>query len=209
MRSMGHLPIVNRISEHFRANRFEVFLQMLHVGPEDRILDVGGSPYFWLGSGIEPRVTILNIGLPQIRPEPFSWVQGDACAMSMIADQEFDVVFSNSVIEHVGDLPEQQRMAEEVRRVAKRYWVQTPYKHFPIEPHFIFPFFQYLPARLRYSVARVWPFSFAKRGGSDPVKSASTIWLLDMNQFQTLFPDAQFQREKVLGLTKSLLAYRT
>lgn len=208
MRSMNHSLVVNRISEHFRSKRFEQFLQILHIDPNDRILDVGGSPYFWIGSGLESQVTILNIGLPKNRPQPFIWLQGDACDMSTITDCAYDVAFSNSVIEHVGDYTGQQQMANEVRRVAQRYWVQTPYKHFPIEPHFIFPFFQYLPKPVRFWVARVWPFSFAKRGGGDPVKSASTIWLLDEKQFHALFPDAEFLHEKAFGLTKSLLAYR-
>jgi hypothetical protein len=63
--------------------------------------------------------------------------------------------FSNSVIEYVGDFPDQQRMADEVRRVGDRYRVQSMSKHFPIEPRFVFPFYQHLPLWLRRQVARV------------------------------------------------------
>ncbi|WP_255695553.1 methyltransferase domain-containing protein [Rhodohalobacter sp. 614A] len=56
----------------------------------------------------------------------FQYVQGDALDMHMFEDKSFDVVFSNSVIEHVGSFENQRRFADEVRRVGKAYWVQTP-----------------------------------------------------------------------------------
>ncbi len=59
-------------------------------------------------------------------------------------DREFDIAFSNSVIEHVP--PElQAAFAAEVSRVADRYFVQTPNRYFPIEPHYQLPLFQFLP----------------------------------------------------------------
>jgi hypothetical protein len=206
--AMQHSPLVNSISDTYRRRRFAQFLRILSVSPSDKILDVGGTTYFWAGSGLEQNVTLFNVTLPDCRPVPYIWVQGDACQMSMFADQSFDVVFSNSVIEHVGNFGRQQQMANEIRRVGKRYWVQTPYKHFPIEPHFIFPFFQYLPDGLRIEVAKHWPLSFAKRQGRDPTIDARTIWLLDRCQFQALFPEAQLEVETFLGLTKALLVYK-
>jgi len=176
------------------------------VGRGDRILDVGGYAYFWDGSGLEQNVTILNVQLPQVRKGPFEWVEGDACCMGMFADQSFDVVFSNSVIEHVGAFERQAAMAREVRRVAGRFWVQTPYKHFPIEAHFVFPGFQYLPARLREVVAKGWPFSYAKMLGLDPIQEARHIWLLDRRRMSALFPDAELLLERFAGLPKALIA---
>lgn len=179
---------------------------MLDVQPGDTILDVGGASYTWAGTGLEANVTILNVRLPENCPDPFRWIAGDACDMSMFGDSAFDIVFSNSVIEHVGNISRQRRMADEVRRVGPKYWVQTPNRHFPIEVHFLFPFFQYLPSRVRIAIAKVWPFSFSKALGLDPVFEAEHIWLLTYRQMHALFPDALIHREMLLGLTKSLIA---
>lgn len=197
------------VNNKFRQVRFQNFLERLQVTAQDKILDVGGYQHFWEGSNLEKNVTILNIELPQQLPPPFTWVQGDACAMTMFQDQQFDIVFSNSVIEHVGDMARQQLFAQEVQRVAKKYWVQTPYKHFPIEPHFVFPFYQYLPRQSRNFIAKVWPFSFAKMLNLDPIAEAEHIWLLGKRDLRTLFRNAELYHENFMGLTKSLIVYRT
>jgi len=137
---------------------------------------------------------------------PLKHVPGDARNMHMFETRSFDVVFSNSVIEHVGDISNQRMMAKEVMRVGKNYWVQTPYKHFPIEMHFLFPFFQYLPKSLQYKVARIWPWSFAKALDLDVRFEIDHIWLLDVSSLKSLFPGAIIMREYFLGLVKSLIA---
>jgi hypothetical protein len=192
----------------FRVKRLQLFLKLLEVKPTDQILDVGGRPDTWGGTGLEGNVTILNIDLPESRPQPFRWIASDACEMTALRDHSFDIVFSNSVIEHVGDFGRQEMMAHEVRRVGRKYWVQTPYKHFPIEIHFLFPFYQYLPRPLRIGVGRVRPFSHAQVLGLDPIQAADDICLLDRTGFRLLFTDAQILSERFCGLTKSLIAVR-
>ena len=132
-------------SSKLRRDRFNKFVKILALNQDTRILDVGGTADIWLGSGFEKNVTILNIGSNNSSTTNIKFVQGDACNIEMFQDKEFDVIYSNSVIEHVGDLNRQQLFAHEIKRVTKKYWIQTPYKHFPIEPHFLFPFFQYFP----------------------------------------------------------------
>ncbi len=200
---------IRNLASPFRKKRFQEFLEVLEVRASDSILDVGGLAETWEGTALEQNVTILNLRLSENRPKPFRWIEADACAMDMIDDQSFDIVFSNSVIEHVGDLTRQRELANEVRRVGKKYWVQTPYKHFPLEIHFLFPFLQYLPHDLRIEVAKAWPFSYSKMLKLDPVYEAEHIWLLDRSRFRSLFPDAQILSEKFMGITKSLIALKS
>lgn len=194
------------LKSSFRVKRFQKFIDILSISSTDEILDVGGSPEIWDGSGFEKNVTILNKNLPQDRSSAYNWVDGDACNMYKFANQSFDVVFSNSVIEHVGELNKQQEMASEIKRVGKKYWIQTPYKHFPIEIHFLFPFFQYLSKEIQLFLARKWPFSYAKNLNLDPEYEVEHIWLLDYKNISGLFPECDILKERFYGITKSLIA---
>lgn len=49
------------LSHKLRKERFSVFLDKLEVSSDDTILDVGGHPNTWLGTGLEANVTLLNI----------------------------------------------------------------------------------------------------------------------------------------------------
>src|SRR5207237_1387080 len=114
---------------------------------------------------------------------------------------------SNSVIEHVGDRPQQRTFAREIQRVGKRYWVQAPNRNFPVEPHFLFPAFQFLPISMRVVVARWWPFSWDKDYGATTASlehSARTIRLPSARELTEFFHDGVLEREVVFGLTKSL-----
>jgi len=192
---------------NFRNKRFDLFIKLFNVKYGDKILDVGGYSYTWEGSGLEKNVTLLNLDKPRI-VSPFKYIIGDARDMTMFDDKYFDIIFSNSVIEHVGNYEEQKKMSQEIRRVAKKYWVQTPYKHFPIEIHFLFPYFQYLPLSLKLIIAKTWPFSFSKKLGLDPKTTVENIWLLNIREFKSLFYDAEIEKEKFLGLYKSLIAIK-
>ena len=50
-------------------------------------------------------------------------------------DKAFDWVFSNAVIEHVGEDDEQLLFLNEMMRVAKNVFFTTPNKFFPVETH--------------------------------------------------------------------------
>jgi hypothetical protein len=198
------------LAARFRRTRFRRFVELLAVTSTDRILDVGGDPGWWAGSGYERQVTLLNLSFSE-RPAPFEYLVADARAMTAVGTRAFDVVHSNSVIEHVGSWEDQQSMAREIARVGRRYWVQTPSRHFPLEPHFLFPFFQYLPAGLQRRVALSWPFSHYRRGSAPPeviLAELGRLRLLDRRHLRALFPDAEVFAETAAGWPKSLVAYR-
>ena len=129
--------------------------------------------------------------------------------MSVIGDRAFDVVFSNSVIEHLGIFEDQQSMAAEIRRVGKRYYVQTPNRFFPIEPHFLVPFFQFLPIGLKARMLRRIDLGWYKKVPSLELarKTVQSIRLLSEKDLSKLFPEAHLYRERFCGLVKSFVAY--
>ena len=202
----------------FRSKRFRFFrelvepLQRAKRGPLS-LLDVGGTENYWrtmgfLDCGIE--FTILNLDPFQPTHAAVKSAVGDAREMKEYGDQSFDVVYSNSVIEHVGDLSDQCRMADEIRRIARNYFVQTPNYWFPLEPHFLTPGFQWLPLS-----ARAWLIQKTSLGHLDRVPDphdalelVKSFRLLDQREMCSLFPDGSVWRERVAGLTKSITLYR-
>ena len=185
-------------SNKYRQRRMRKFLELVPVDRPVRILDLGGTAAYWralpgLYDSPNVEITILNLGAEESHDRNLSVRSGDACSTGL-PDMSFDIVHSNSVIEHVGDWPNIQAMAREVRRLAPTYFLQTPNYWFPFEPHYRKLFVQYLPPPLKQAVT-----------GDDPHR----IRLLSARQMARLFPDARLWRERALGLTKSIVAIRS
>jgi hypothetical protein len=206
----------------FRARRFGAVRQLMQAAIDERgrceVLDLGGTETYWLvGNEFiqanRPRLafTILNTEPQEIVDrELFSFVETSATEPGLFADRRFDLVMSNSVIEHVGTWRDMQDFAANVRRLADRYYIQTPNYWFPYEPHFRFPGFQYLPKRVRVALIRRWSLGFFDRVPDRATAEAiiDEHSLLSTRQMATLFPDARIGHEKFAGLAKSIIAIR-
>jgi SAM-dependent methyltransferase len=138
--------IASPLAARARAQRHMRFFTLMHLQAGARVLDVGCGR---LGlRALEPDLDITGVDLTE-RPEyPGPFVRADAAAGLPFADDEFDLVYCSSVIEHV---PQARRaaFAAEVRRVGRGWFVQTPAFSFPIEPHSLLPLAHWLPARMR------------------------------------------------------------
>lgn len=198
----------------FRNKRFELFEGKLATvrQKEIKILDVGGTESFWINRGYHQRpniqLTLLNIFPQKTQYANMRGHIGDATNMVEFADESFDIVFSNSVIEHLFTFDNQQRMASEVQRVSTRHFIQTPNRYFFMEPHFLMPYFQFYPKPLK-----LWILSQTKlaRGyrypSEDARKRLDEIKLLSKAQMLSLFPQSTLYEEKVFGLVKSFTAH--
>src|SRR5580704_13132271 len=196
----------------FRARRMREFVASFRITHDTRILDVGGTPANWLLSEVRPQVTLLNMPRGQEHGEPgFTFVSGDGCQLPF-RDQSFEIVFSNSVIEHVGSTEQQRRFADEIRRVGRLYWVQTPNRYFPLEPHLLTPFVHWLPRNLQRAWVTKWTiWDWIERPSHDRREYyihhfLEDIRLLSASELAALFPDAEILRENSFGWTKSLIA---
>jgi len=193
----------------FRRDRMATFEQTFSLTPQTRILDVGGTALNWSLIPTKPRIILLN--LPT---DGEADVVGDGRCLPF-PDASFDIVFSNSVIEHIASSDDQQRFADEIRRTGRNYWVQTPDRRFPVEPHLVTPFLHWLPKMLRVAIARrftIW--ALLERPSPDRWEfyirhCAEEVRLLDARELQAMFPDARIIRERFFGLSKSLIAVRT
>ena len=188
------------------------FVRDFAISSETRILDVGGAPGYWRMLPRQPRVTILN--MPRTKAELLEaegWVAGDGRRLPF-ADRAFDIVFSNSVIEHVGDAASQEAFAREVARVGRAYWVQTPNRWFPVEQHLLTPLIHWLPRSWqRAIVPRCTVWDALLRLSPDRRQFYLQHYLADIRllgapELHRLFPEARIIRERFFGLTKSLVA---
>lgn len=219
---------VYRRRDAWHTRRAELFLDVLRPAPGAAVLDLGGQDGEFMArvrDRADIRVTIADIGetaLARARERGFrtvSLVEGEPLPF---ADAEFDVVFCNSVIEHVTvpkadciekrfanrewierSLVSQRAFADEIRRVGRGYFVQTPHRAFPVEAHTWLPFVGWLPHDATVRVVRVSDRYWVKHCGY-------VDWnLLGASDMRRLFPDARIHVERVLGMPKSLIAFRS
>jgi hypothetical protein len=199
------------LSARARARRWRELLDRFPDLASMRVLDLGGTPRYWRAAPAHPaHLTIVNINAALRAEEPWiDLIAEDACAPTLPIGR-FDLVVSNSLLEHLGDAARRRQFAEVVRGAADQYWVQTPNRYFPIEPHWLFPGFQFLPFGARVLVTRVWPLGH--RRSRDPNRATglvSEVELVGPSDMRRYFPDAEIWIERFAGLPKSIVAIRS
>lgn len=195
---------------HFRRRRMRLFKRAFRLLNTTRVLDVGGTGFNWGLVDVRPRLVLLNLEAKGRTAQESDWVVADARHLPF-ASHTYDIVFSNSVIEHLGTWECQARMAEECRRVGRRYFVQTPNMGFPLEPHLLTPFFHWLPYAIQERLIRgftLWAW-ITRPSREECQRFLEETRLLRDADMRRLFPDAEIWKERFMGMTKSLIAVRT
>ena len=208
MPTMNMHRLYRPFQTYFRTRRMHQFEQLFHPNATTSIIDVGGYEFNWTLLTAAPQVLLVNLEAARGRGR-FKTVRGDARDLEF-DDNAFDIAYSNSVIEHVGNSDDQRAFADEIRRVAPRYYVQTPNRWFVIEPHLIAVGIHFLPRRIQRRLVRwisVW--GWVERPTQAEIdRLLDSIQLLDRRRLEQLFPDAEIIAERFLGMTKSLIAIR-
>ncbi len=206
----------NSFGAKARLKRWELFRETFPNIEDMNLLDLGGTAETWHRSPTKPRrVTVLNLFEPgEPDGDSILAIKGDGCNATAAlaaagAGTRFDIVFSNSLIEHVGGHARRCELASEIDGLAPRHWVQTPYRYFPVEPHWLFPGMQFMPVAARVQVANHWPLVHTRPNTIDEARDA-VLWteLLSIAEMQDYFPTSTILKERVLGMAKSLIAVR-
>ena len=172
------------------------------------ILDIGGKINFWENRGLagnnDYKITIVNIEKETSKFSNINYEIGDATNLNKFNAKSFDIVHSNSVIEHLYNFNNQSKMASEILRIGKKYIVQTPNKYFFLRAPLSYSFFQFLPDKLKYLILTKTKMSRLKKWDK---KFASQyieeIRLLSLKEMKLLFPSSKIYFEKFLGMNKS------
>ena len=198
-------------SAYFRRRRMRKFARLLDIKPGLRVLDLGGTPSIWEHVETPLDITFLNlsgaafVALPETSIHRFRRVEGDACRTGL-ADKSFDIVFSNSTIEHVGDHRYQMLFAIETKRLGRAYWVQTPSRWAPVEPHTGLPYWWFWPWWCRETMLLRWQKRMPGSWWNDYIAGTRVLSRHDMRQ---LFRDGRVFGERFLGLPRGLIACRS
>ncbi len=222
------IKIFKKYHEKWAKEKFDFFLKNMNLSQQQTILDMGGGDGSYMdrfkSSLNNYKVIIADIdenAMQTARNKGYFTSQIDAASNRLpYNDQEIDCVFCNSVIEHI-TIPKdqlwsersrsdnfskdafeiQKKFAGEIRRVAKKYYVQTPHRAFPIEAHTWFPFVGYLSRKNQLRVIKQLNKFWVKKTAPD--------WnLLDEYEMQKLFPDAEIIVWKKYGFKKEIIAIK-
>ena len=203
------------VSYRLRKKRFEFFSEFCSkLKKPVKILDLGGSDYHWRNSRFRDNmnfhITIVNTEQQNIKDlRNLSFIKKDIRDLNYFDDKEFDLVYSNSLFEHINSFDEQKKLAWEIRRIGIHYFIQTPNFYFPIEPHFLFPFFQFLPESMKTMLIMKFNLGWYKKQ-KDDIKArelACSVRLLKKGELKQIFPGGKIYSEKYFLLNKSFIIY--
>lgn len=203
------------VSSRLREKRFAFFSEFCSkLEKPVNILDLGGSDYHWRNSRFRDnknfQITIVNTELQNIKDiSNMSFIKKDVRDLDYFDDIEFDLVYSNSLFEHINNFEEQKKLAGEIQRIGKHYFIQTPNYYFPLEPHFLFPFFQFMPESIRTKLLMKYDLGWFKKqvDESKARELAVSVRLLRKSELKKMFPGGKIFTEKYLLLNKSFIIY--
>ena len=196
----------NRFQQEMRRRRMRRFLDTIRPPQGARIIDLGGTEELWRLIDHDFSVTLVNITEQRrlSHDSRYTYVTADACNLSdLYQDREFDVAYSNSVLEHVGDDNHQQQFSREIQRLGKAYWVQVPHPSFPIEAHTGVPFFWQLPNAMRRFLMRRW-----RKRLPAWTRMVDETRPVPYQRMKALFPEAEVDIERFMLIPKSIFVYR-
>lgn len=208
----------NSFVNQFRQKRFELLkngIEKLIQKDHFKILDIGGDIQYWKNIGWQHpacKIHLLNLyesKVPENEIQQFSSSIGNGLSLEY-KKGDVDLIFSNSVIEHVGSYANQQIFAGEVRRVSDKYIVQTPSIWFPLEPHSLIPLFQFLPHPIRALLIMTFNINYFPKAKTykEAIKVSHSTLMFTHKRFKQLFPEAEIQVERFLGIPKSYTAIK-
>jgi SAM-dependent methyltransferase len=208
----GRLPLASRVSLHARRRMFQLFMREMTPTEEMTVLDLGvtcdvhskESNYFEQMYPYTRRVVCAGTEAAHHLEEAYpgtTFVQVTPGRPLPFADRQFDIVFSNAVVEHAGGRREQREFIREALRVGRRFFVTTPNRWFPVEVHTGLPLLHFLHPRVYRGLLR--------KLGHEYYASEANLNLLDRKSLLGLFPaggSVDVHRIKTLGFTSNLIA---
>ena len=214
-RDSGRVPLASRISYAARKRIFGFFMDQMDPSRETSVLDIGVTSDFsfresnffeqfypykdrivCVGTESAGHLERLYPGIRLVRVQPHERLP--------FSDKEFDIAFSNAVVEHMGSAQAQRAFIQEACRIGRRVFIATPNRWFPVEHHTGVPLLHYLPKRMYRRILSWTPLEYWSH--------EQNLNFLTEQEFVALFPDRYPVKVKLIGvgfrpLTSNLVAY--
>lgn len=194
-----------------RARQIKAIFPM--IAKDCSVVDLGGTSHWW--RDMQPctaNVTIVNLDdthRAEVEQAGYRFMAANACNLPF-SDQSFDLAFSNSVIEHVGDARARRQFAGEMLRCGKALYLQTPNKWFFVEPHLVAPLIHWLPFSMTRRLVRwcsLW--GWVNKPDQATIDAfLKDIHLLSRSELEPLFPGCHIRAERFFGMSKSFIVTR-
>lgn len=207
------MSVFGHFSTKSRQKKREILQSLFGLDESTRVLDVGGQANHLASRMIDDdscneNITVINTSQHHLtaikREHPrINAIQADARRLPF-EDKSFDIVYSNAVIEHVGDWQDQMTMAREVMRVGKSWFITTPNRWFPFEFHTRLPFIGFLPSSLMRSVARMCSYNHVEERYQSGIRTHTR--LLTAREMRRLFPQSDILHVRVTLWPETLIA---
>jgi len=215
--TMIKMELFSKLSNISRKRKIELFNRIIMPTENIRILDVGAEVDLFGTGGLQfidfypwkHRISAINLSsehissIKQLYPE-IDAITGDACKLPW-PDNYFDVVYSNAVIEHLGSLERQRKMAAEIMRVGKRWFITTPNRWYPFEFHMRLPFVTWLPGNAYLWAGRIVAYNHVRKKYSWGSKW-DDLRLMSARELQSCFPDSKIIKHRVTFMAETLIA---
>lgn len=209
--------LFRKLSYISRRRKLELFNRIMKPSGQMKVLDIGAEinpdgdrglqlidSYPWKNNLCAVNLSSEHISMiKQYYPEIEATV-GDACKLPW-PDKHFDVVYSNAVIEHVGDFEKQKKMASEIMRVGKRWFVTTPNRWYPFEFHLRLPFVTWLPGNSYLKVGKLVSYNHVQKRYSFGINQ-NGLRLLSAKEMRRLFPTSKIIKQRITFMTETLVA---
>lgn len=213
------MGLFTHFSNTSRQRKLQLFDDLMKPSSEMKILDLGAEigqldmktiqfidSYPW-----KVRITAANISPEHVaaireRYPQIQAVEADALNLPW-PDKYFDIVYSNAVIEHVGNVSKQKQMAAEIMRVGRRWFVTTPNRWYPFEFHLRLPFVTWLPGQLGWWVGCIIQYNHVQKRYTFMNRKSTGTRLISARQLQKYFPDSKIIKQRITFWPETLIAF--
>ncbi len=212
------MTLFSKLSNISRSRKLQLFKAIMEPTPQMRVLDVGAeiNPngnrglqlidcYPWKSNLYAANTSAEHVSSMKRHYPEINAVLADACNLPW-PDKFFDIAYSNAVIEHVGGFMKQRRMANEIMRVAKRWFVATPNRRYPFEFHMRLPLVTWLPGNAYLWVGRIISYSHVRKKYMFGITKMQGIRLMTAKELKQCFPSSKIIKQRVTFMPETLIA---